>query len=503
MTQSYYREKWFALTKDSVSPETIRKLSRQVAYSFLDYYIKDLRYEADYIDLLCEMTTFSQAPELANPVAQALFGIIVESLCDDFEELHTTTYNRVMAQVIDHCRRLPTERMLDEALKRFGVHTAEDLLTRIDALRTRAPVFPPAGGVHKVILLSRVTLGADVAITGVMLQRMSRLFPQAELVLVGGSKLVDLYGGNSRLRIREIDYSRKGGLLDRLSTWHDVLEVIREESAEGPPEGVILLDPDSRLSQLGVLPLFPSERYFLFDSRSHNAFNRAMSMPELANAWIDEVRGEKDFCYPQVWIQQAQLDQARHLCERLRGSGARRIIVVNFGVGGNPRKRVGRQLEEELLLELLKTRDTLVLLDQGFGDEEMHCAGVLLDGVSQAGHATQSSLEGLRTEPQFAGGGVVGLQCGIGEIAALIAHADEFIGYDSACQHIAAALETPCVTIFAGSNNTRFIRRWSAFGRRNSEIVHVDTLTDPSKVEVDDILTRIMHHRVAHEELSR
>ncbi len=84
--------------------------------------------------------------------------------------------------------------------------------------------------------------------------------------------------------------------------------------------------------------------------------------------------------------------------------------------------------------------------------------------------------------------GVIGLQTRIGEIAALIANSDEYIGYDSACQHIAAALKTPCLTIFAGSNNMRFIRRWSAFGSNTSKIVHVDTLRNPSAIDVEDII---------------
>jgi len=503
MKTSYYRKKWAAMTEESVSPEGIRKLSRQVAYSFLDYYLKDLRYEADYIDLLCEMTTFSENPALTSPAATALFGIIIESLCDDFEELHTATYNRVMAQVIEHCRRLPAERTLDETLKHFCVYSCEDLLSRVDALRSRPSKFSAEQHVEKVIFLSRVTLGADVAITSVMLQRMGQRFPQAELVLIGGDKLRQLYGGHPRIRIREIDYSRKGGLLERLASWHDVLRAIEEELAGNDAGEVILLDPDSRLSQLGVLPLFPVERSFFFDSRSHTSFNRAMSMPELANAWLDEVGGVGEFCYPRVWLSPSNLDLAKKLCERSRSAGVRRIVVANFGVGGNRRKRVGRELEERLLLELLETSGTLIFLDKGFGEEELSDADALLQAVARAGHATASSAHGLRADPLAEGSGVLGLQCEIGEIAALIAQADEFVGYDSACQHIAAAQETPCVTIFAGSNNTRFIRRWSAFGRKNSQIVHVDTLTDPGSIEVDDILTRIMHHRASHEEIPR
>ena len=80
-------------------------------------------------------------------------------------------------------------------------------------------------------------------------------------------------------------------------------------------------------------------------------------------------------------------------------------------------------------------------------------------------------------------------------MAALIAHSDEYIGYDSACQHIAAATKTATLTIFAGSNNTNFVRRWSACGDTECRIVHVNTLTDPQHIDVDEIIARVMQER--------
>jgi ADP-heptose:LPS heptosyltransferase len=188
---------------------------------------------------------------------------------------------------------------------------------------------------------------------------------------------------------------------------------------------------------------------------------------------------------------------ATHFCKMLRNQGAKRIIVANFGVGANPRKRVGRRLEEELLLTLLQEPKTIILLDKGFGDEESDYTNTVMNTVKGHGHPVVNASLGSGDNLNF-GRGLIGIQSGIGEIAALIEKSDEFIGYDSACQHIAAALGTPCITIFAGSNNMRFIRRWSAYGQKSSHIVHVNTLTDPSSIEINDIITRIMHIRSGH-----
>jgi ADP-heptose:LPS heptosyltransferase len=85
----------------------------------------------------------------------------------------------------------------------------------------------------------------------------------------------------------------------------------------------------------------------------------------------------------------------------------------------------------------------------------------------------------------------------VGEIAALIARSDEFIGYDSACQHIGAALGVRTYTVFAGTSNARFIRRWHASGPNTSEILYVDTLSREHRIDVQELLERLQDLRHA------
>ena len=497
MQSSFYRDKWSNLKTQIITADDYKRLSQQIAYSFMDAYLKDCHYEEDYIDLLCEMTTFSEDTDLNGIAARALFSIIIESLCDDFEDLQTETYNRVMAQIISYCRKLRTAKELDRHLQEFQIYTRDNLLTRINKIRLDNKKLSRQPEVEKILLLSRVTIGADVAITSIIIQRLAKLFPAAELVLIGGSKLDEIYGGNSNIRLSPVVYKRKGGLLGRLSSWQAVLNIIDRELAACPLENTILIDPDSRLSQLGVLPIFDLDHYFFFDSRSAVSFSANLSMAQLTNAWLDKITGEEDFCYSRVWPDSSNLQKAAQLQARLKSNGARRVITLNFGVGGNPRKKVGARLEQDLLLNLLQEPGTVLLLDKGFGDEELQSSNALLTGIQAGGHAVHHTVFGQGLDSNL-NRGVIGLQTRIGEIAAIIANSDEYIGYDSACQHIAAALKTPCLTIFAGSNNMRFIRRWSAFGSNTSKIVHVDTLSNPSAIDVEDIITRIMNERKMH-----
>jgi ADP-heptose:LPS heptosyltransferase len=440
------------------------------------------------------MTTFSQDTDLNGIAARALFSIIIESLCDDFEDLQTETYNRVMAQIISYCRKLRAAEELDRFLQEFQIFTHGDLLTRINKIRMDNKTLSRKHNVKKILLLSRVTIGADVAITSIIIQRLAQLFPAAELVLIGGSKLDEIYGGNTHIRLSHVAYNRKGGLLDRLSSWQTVLNIIDRELAACPLDNTILIDPDSRLSQLGVLPIIDLNHYFFFDSRSAVSFAGNLSMAQLTNAWLNNITGAEDFHHPMVWLLPSNLHKAAQLYAKLKSNGARRVIALNFGVGGNPRKKVGARLEQDLLLNLLQEPSTVILLDKGFGDEELQNSNSLLARIKANGYAIHNAVfdEGLDTKLNW---GVIGLQTRIGEIAAIIANCDEYIGYDSACQHIAAALKTPCLTIFAGSNNMRFIRRWSAFGSNTCKIVHVDTLSDPSSIDVEDIIIRIMNER--------
>jgi len=494
MKSSFYRKKWSHIKAHIVDPEDIKRLSRQVAHSFMDSYLKDCHYEEDYIDLLCEMTTISQEPGLNSIAARAMFSIIIESLCDEFEELQTETYNRVMTQVITFCRKLSAGKELDRSLNDFRIYSRKDLLERIKTIRMEARPLSQHRDIKKILLLSRVTIGADVAVTSIIIQRLAELYPKAEMVLIGGGKLNEIYGGNPRIRLQKAEYERNGGLLERLSNWQLVLNIIQQELASCPLDNTILVDPDSRLSQLGVLPIIPLDHYYFFDSRSDVSFAGNMSMAQLTNAWLDKVTGVDDFRYPGVWLLPGPMQKAAGLYNRLKNNGTRRVIAINFGVGGNPRKKVGRLLEQDLLLSLLREPNTVIVLDKGLGEKELQYSNSLLDAVKQNGYPIEDAVFAAELNSDISSG-VIGSQTRIGEISAIIAECDEYIGYDSACQHIAAALKIPCLTIFAGSNNMRFIRRWSAFGPNSCRIVHVDTLTDPTSIDVQDIITRIMNER--------
>jgi len=494
MMDESFAHQWESLQKKGdITTAELRKLSRQIAYSFLDSYLKDFSLHWEYIDLLCRMSTAFSNPESNAPASKALFSVIVESLCDEFEELQAQAYYQVMARVISHCRCLPNGRDFDARLKDFGIKTEQDLLDRVEDVRKNGRFLHQRQGLKKVLILSRVTVGADVAITSVIVQRVQAAFPQAEIVLMGPEKMKDVFAGHPGLRFRCLPYPRHGNLLERLSTWTRVLGIIEDETALLARGQAVVFDPDSRLSQLGMLPLTSSKHYFYFDSRTNQDQGHSLSMPELVNAWLDRVLDNKQFAYPQVWLAPDIRKQAKEWLQNFKGTPARKIICINFGVGNNQRKRISLDFEKELLLTLLRKEDALIILDKGIDLEKQENEWILKE-IAKQGYDVQhghfQSEETIKVHK-----GIIGMEAKIDEISSLIAFSDEFIGYDSACQHIAAALNTPCTTIFAGSNNMKFIRRWCAFGQNSSHMIHIDTLNDPDSVDLEGVLERIMHQR--------
>lgn len=148
------------------------------------------------------------------------------------------------------------------------------------------------------------------------------------------------------------------------------------------------------------------------------------------------------------------------------------------------------------MLRLLDDLHTVVVFDMGYGAEEWNRAQRILAEMRDNKIPVQQ-FRFEDTDQIRLSHGILGVQSGIGQMAGLISCADEFIGYDSACQHIAAALRIPTLTIFAGTNNPRFIRRWSACGEETTTIIHINSHLEMNSSMIEGIVERIMQERFA------
>lgn len=501
MTAAPYLARWAALRRQSrPAVADLEALATQAAAAFMDAYYASGRADDALARLLCDMATFAPDPALNRPASQALFRGVVEALCDDFEEVHQGTYRHVMALILQQVCTSPAGTRFQAALARLGLDAAGALAARHRELDAPRPLAADAPAPRLVMLPSRVTVGADVAISSVLIQRLRRRFPDAAVLLLGSPRLAELFGGLAGVRVRSVPYPRHGGLLERLESWLAALVVAEEESRAAAPGAALVIDPDSRITQLGMLPLAAAAQTRLFSSRAGTAAGEPeRPMAALANRWADAVLGPAPADLPALWLAAPLQERARAWAAAARAAGCRRLVAISFGTGENPRKRLGDEFERRLLVDVLAAPGTLVYLDMGFGaDEQARNAARLAELAADAGLAAAAPrLVRFETDSPAPGPGLVGVEAGIGGLAALIGVADEYIGYDSAGQHIAAALGIPGITVFCGSNNARFIRRWQASGRAPGALVHVDTLSQAGPVDPSTVLRRIGDLRAA------
>jgi ADP-heptose:LPS heptosyltransferase len=340
---------------------------------------------------------------------QSLFGIFVEGLGDRFEPGLCSVYARLFAQAV--ARTLP------------GVDP-EALVRHYDAVRLVRPVaFEP----RAVSVLSRVTLGADVAVTSVLLDAARRRYPRAPIRFVGPRKNFELFAGDPRLSHVEVNY-RRGSLRERLAVWDELRSALDVEDG-------LVIDPDSRLTQLGLLPVCDPTRYRLFESRAYGG-DGSQSLPELAAAWAGQTLG---------------VSGARRFLALVGPAKPNGRIAVSFGVGENPAKRLDDPFEEGLLRFLAGT-GLPVTIDRGAGGEER-------ERVERA--VERSGIAAGYCDGSFA------------EFARVIAGGCLYVGYDSAGQHVAAACGVPLVSVFAGFPAPRMFERWKPVAEK-ARVLRID-----------------------------
>jgi hypothetical protein len=334
-----------------------------------------------------------------------LLSTVVERLGDLFEPRLVATYEKLFTEVIERVAPHLRRRLRD---------------------RREEPVTAPDRAA-RVYVLSRVTLGADVAITSVMLDAAKRRYPKAEIVFVGPRKSYELFVADERVRHREAPYARSGSLRERL-----------EASAALWIDDGFVIDPDSRLTQLGLMGIGDNARHFFFPSRSIGGPGR---LPDLAAEW--------------AW-KTFEVD-ARAYVAPLQAQGTSAQVTVSLGVGENPAKRLGDGFEFELM-KMLSGFD--VLVDKGGSAEER----------ARVERAVQP---GMRThDGSFAA------------FAAEIAKSKLYVGYDSAGGHVASACGVPVISVFAGAVNDRFFERWKASLKYGGTVI---------RGEDADVLDQVRH----------
>ena len=431
----------------------------------------------ELIETLCRQATSSNVDE-ARAGADSLFRDLVEALADRFEPRLCDSYIEVFSRVIDFCRRLPQGTDLDRRLHSFGLNDRQALLDRADRVRRPKPFdLSRAAGLRKILVLSRVTLGADIAVTSVVLARLKQLAPHAEIKLVSGPKSAAFFASDPSITALVLDYPRGGSLMDRLKAWFAPADAVAAEIATCGEGEFLIVDPDSRMTQLGLLPLTPNDAGYCFletrsfgtttdSSRGQGARDAAgESLSRLTADRLEHLFGRAgEPLYPYVSLPETDRDLGRRVRRAVNG----KTVAVNLGVGNNDAKRVDDAFECELIA-LLVAKGYRVLLDRGAGADELKRMDRLETSLDRQG------LSVSRIVPEsIEAADVMTWEGSLSAFAGIAAEADLYIGYDSAGGHLAAALGVPLITVFAGAPNPRMRERWSPRGRAHADVVAVE-----------------------------
>jgi len=344
---------------------------------------------------------------LAASPPQELFGDLVEPLSDSFEPRFAAAYVEIFSRILEHAAGL-------DPLA---------LCARYASL-IRGPVeWQP----RRVVVLSRVTIGADVAITSTLLRAAAERWPEARIEFAASRKNHELFAGDPRIGWLDAPYQRTGSLAERVRAGLRMRELLDDPVT-------LVIDPDSRLSQLGLLPLAAPERVLHFESRSCGSDTE--SLVDLTRQFARSTLGLE----AQPWIRPPAPEWVPAA-----------DVAVSFGVGENPAKRFGDAFECEAVQGLLD-RGLRVLLDSG------------APGTAEAERA--AAIELACRGPLFI------WQGSFAPFAAAIARSRLYVGYDSAGQHVAAACGVPRITLFTGHPNPRFAARWRPDGPGASAVLH-------------------------------
>lgn len=440
------------------------------------------QFAVDDLDIIIDSAVSPDAQK-AQLGTHILFSYVVESLSDTFLLEDRKALEKVLCHLISRLRILPQAKEFHQRLNQWGLNNETDLLTRIEGIYGDKKFNPQSlGPVKKVFIPSRVTLGADVLLNILVIEKMKKRFPEAEIVFLGSQKNGAILKGNQPMvRVHPLHYNRRGVLLNRFLNWLEVIQALEEEIADlSQGEDYIIINTDSRLLQSGLLPIIPpgeeNKRYFSWNPSVHGVTWKGTSQAEDLCQWLEATFGQEvpgEIIYPKLHFLDEDIAFANKVYKILNSKTRPFVVSMSFGVGGNLEKRVKNdsevvsQFELGLILRLLADGVTIVL-DKGFGSEEFDQAAAIIRAVQDKGiEAAEVTGENPEFPDSAKSGNVrlIAFQGTINKFAALINLSDCYIGYDSLGQHLAAALGRDVITIFAGYHSELFPERWRPMGR--------------------------------------
>ncbi|MFA5350183.1 MAG: type I phosphomannose isomerase catalytic subunit [Candidatus Omnitrophota bacterium] len=426
---------------------------------------------------------------IAKTALGPIFAGVVEYLNDFLTVEARDIFSRFICQMITIAREYPECEEFSRKLSEFGLHTEADLLSYHNRIRKELTFkeTTPRDQIKGIVVLPRMTIGAETAVNAAMINRILELYPNTTVYFIADKKIIPMLEGNPRVKVLVLKQaSRRGaGLGSRLTAWLDILAQVREINPD------YVFSADSRVDSQGLFPLVPAERYFYWE----NTIKRGEPMKTLAtlvNEKMDKVFGlrQDGISVPTLYFTEVTTRFARTLKKKLNLAG-RYVVAIKYDVGGEYSKSLGQEFNREHLKVVLSS-NTIVIMDRGFDEEELKQSQELIDMAKESGvtviEVTDKDgglgrqVDALDAADVVGGKSVLIVFYGtIGGWVSLTGIANQAFSYDSVNQHVAAADKvfhgesvmpgTPVVIAFTGYHSEIFPVAWRPTGRNRVEAI--------------------------------
>ncbi|MCY4597658.1 MAG: hypothetical protein OXC19_23020 [Bryobacterales bacterium] len=390
---------------------------------------------------------FSANRAVATEASRVVLSKVVQPLADRFCQDACDCLAVFMAEAV-HAPRSP----IASAIAKLGYPTPQHLIERygmLDCGALEKHVDPD--DVEKAVVISRADLKADIAVTSPILSCAMRAFYDAEIEIVGPRTNCLLIGPSYRLERNVVSYSHDSTLGNQLKAWTRLRAKVASAIQGFDAGRWLVVDPDSWMTQFGLLPLADDRYCRFFDSRSY-AEQSTATIAELANEWANQwfFWGGVE-ALPYVVLGYGPENGSLCLARESRG----KLAGVSFSVDGRKQVRLGADFEDRLM-ELLRRRGYQTVVD---------CGREAVDRTNamERIRAFGGSKSHLRVTSDAPNNRAQLLMCGatIPNFSGWVRWASVYIGYDSAISHAVGSVGVPSVHLSVGAPNSTYRARWT------------------------------------------
>ncbi|MBN1354589.1 MAG: hypothetical protein JW994_07995 [Candidatus Omnitrophica bacterium] len=379
-------------------------------------------------------------------------------LSDFHSQREMLVHDRVIAQTLQVARKVsghPWEK-LDKNLTEYGLMSEEDMaglhaeLGKVQSLAKRGVT--DREKIKKIIVISRLKPGGDIAMNSVIFTKVKRMLPHAEIVFVGAPNGEDLYGGDNAIRLIPIKQAKETVFAARALNAGAVREAVENE-LRGLQKGeeALVFDISVRNTHFGVFPALPAatapRNYMYYEEITEGD----VTLSEEIDRWLYEIFDKeqgsafrRSYAYASVGPKHNQLADEILRAAHLENQN---FVTLTLGTGGDESKQISVQFEADLVQNILATGRN-VIMSKGDRREVERVNAVVSELEKRhvaVGHIDGANITAV-TETKTPK--VVTVSTTLGGFSALIGKSEQLICYSSAPKHIGGALRVPTVVIY-------------------------------------------------------